>query len=353
MNQSCRFLSNGYKFNVNQQGDLVVRPCCLYPPEQIVHNKIDLTQWREKTNIINSYTDKNCSDCNFLDRTKVRRSRRELSFLTVPDNAKVGDPSFLEIQLDTTCNGGCIMCGPHFSSYWAQELKIPIVTSAREDYLSKIAKLVDFQKVNNIILLGGEPLLSTVDERLIDLIDDPSQVSIQFTTNGSIYPKDARIQHWEKFKNVNINFSIDGIQRRFEYIRYPLKWEVVEKNMLRMQAEMPGNVTFKINHTVNILNLLFFDEFEEWFNNYFKTNSKGQEWNYTATPAAGLLNPKSITPFLKEMVLARYSPEQIPAKIIEDTNRDCSELLTFLSTLDSRRDNNWQHEFSEIQNCIQ
>lgn len=352
MNQSCRFLSNGYKFHINSDNDLVIRPCCLYKTEKVVHNKAELTAWRNSVNNLDSYTNSNCSDCNFLDRTKVRESRRDLSFRMVEESSPVGDPSFLEIQIDTTCNGGCIMCGPHFSSYWAQEIGIPIVTSNRKDYLSQIAELVDFQKVCHIIILGGEPLLSTVDERLLDLIDDPSQVSIQFTTNGSIYPKDIRIQQWEKFKNVNINFSIDGIGNKFEYVRYPLKWEVVEKNMLRMQTELPNNVTFKINHTVNILNLLFFDEFDQWFNNNFKTDSKDRSWKYTATPAVGIFNPKNITTSLREMVLARYSSDQIPAKIIENTDRDCSELLKFLTTIDTRRKNNWKQVFPEIANCL-
>lgn len=352
MNNSCRFLSNGCKFNVGDQGNLVVRPCCLYPLGQEIQDKHDLDRWRKTINRIDSHTDKKCNECNFLDRTQVRNSRRALSFQTVPDDAQIGDPSFLEIQIDTTCNGGCIMCGPHFSSYWAQETGIPIVLSNREDYLSKIAKLIDFQKVRYITLLGGEPLLSTVDERLLDLIDDPGQVTVQFTTNGSVYPKDKRIAQWEKFKNVRINFSIDGIRDKFEYIRYPLKWSLVEENMLRMQTEMPTNINFKINHTVNILNLLFFDEFDQWFNYNFKNDPMGRTWSYTTTPADGLLNPRSITPSLRDMVLDRYADYQVPVKIIENTNRNCIELLEFLATIDHRRKNNWKQVFPEIANCL-
>jgi len=332
------------------QGDLVVRPCCLYKTEHIVKNKTDLDDWRNRVSKLDSYEEPNCSDCNFLDRSEVRESRRNLSFRTVEDSLPVGDPSFLEIQIDATCNGGCIMCGPWSSSYWAQELKIVTPVDRQQDYLSKIASLVDLQKARTILLLGGEPMLSTVDARLVELIHDPSQVTIQFTTNGSIYPTDAQIKRWEKFKQIKINFSVDGINDRFEYIRYPLSWATVERNILRMQTEMPANVSFKINHAVNILNLLYYDEFDYWFNKHFAHSNRMS--GFTASPVAGELSPRLVTPALKEKVLARYTSDQVPARMIETVIRSCNEATRYLSILESRRKNSWRQVFPEIANCL-
>lgn len=350
INQSCKFLSNGYKFHVNNQGNLVVRPCCLYKTEHVVQDKQDLDLWRNTVSKIDSYVEPNCSDCNFLDQSKVRESRRDLSFRMIDDSPQLGDPTFLEIQIDATCNGGCIMCGPWSSSYWAQELKIVTPIKRQEDYLGKIASLVDLQKTRTILLLGGEPMLSDVDARLVDLIQDPSQVTIQFTTNGSIYPTDAQIRRWEKFKQIKINFSVDGIKDRFEYVRYPLNWTTVERNILRMQTEMPSNVSFKINHAVNILNLLYYDEFETWFNTYFTNSSRMS--GFTASPVAGILSPRSVTPKLKDKIFARYSNDQVPARMIEDTNNNCKDLLQYILELDRRRKNNWKISFPDVVDCL-
>lgn len=350
MNQSCRFLSNGYKFHVNSDRDLVVRPCCLYKTEHVIRDKTDLDLWRDSVGKLDSYVEPNCNDCNFLDRSKVRESRRNLSFRMVEDSLPIGDPSFLEIQIDATCNGGCIMCGPWSSSYWAQELKIVTPIDRQQDYLGKIASLIDLQKTRTILLLGGEPMLSTVDARLIDLIQDPSQVTIQFTTNGSIYPTDAQIKRWEKFKQIKINFSVDGINDRFEYIRYPLNWKTVEQNILRMQAEMPSNISFKINHAVNILNLLYYDEFESWFNKHFAHSNRMS--GFTASPVAGELSPRLISFALRAKVLARYSTDQVPARMIENVTANCKEVTHYLSALEGRRKNSWKQVFPEIANCL-
>lgn len=344
LNTTCRFLSAGYKFIVDSQG-LKVGPCCAYADFQYVDNVQQLQDWRKKINQIDSNENKNCDECNYIDRSKVRNSRRQISFDAVPDDAQVGDPSFVEIQIDTTCNGGCIMCGPWFSSYWAQELKQPVQTSKRDDYLAKIATLIDVQKIKKIIILGGEPLLSDIDERLLDLIDNPEEVEVQITTNGSIYPSDKRIQQWGKFKKVRINVSIDGIGPRFDYIRYPLKWSKVEHNILRMQEEFPDNVMLKINHVINILNLYYFDEFEQWFN---QTLQGKRSWYFTPTPASGLLSPRLATVGIKNLVLEKYPKNSVPASIIENSNRNPQKLLTFLDQLDQRRKLQWTQVFPEI-----
>jgi organic radical activating enzyme len=350
INQSCKFLSNGYKFHVNNQGNLVVRPCCLYKTEHVVQDKQDLDLWRNTVSKIDSYVEPNCSDCNFLDQSKVRESRRDLSFRMIDDSPQLGDPTFLEIQIDATCNGGCIMCGPWSSSYWAQELKIVTPIKRQEDYLGKIASLVDLQQARTILLLGGEPMLSTVDARLIDLIQDPSQVTIQFTTNGSIYPNDAQIKRWEKFKQIKINFSVDGVADKFEYVRYPLNWNTVEQNILRMQTEMPGNISFKINHAVNILNLLYFDEFESWFNAHFSNSTRMS--GFTASPVAGTLTPRIVTAGLRDKVFSKYSSDQVPARMIETVAKNCNDVKDYLDTLDKRRKNNWKQVFPSIANCL-
>lgn len=351
LNSTCRLLSTGYKFTVDQQG-LDIKPCCLYKQGHQVKNKVDIIRWRDKVNSVDSYSSPNCIGCNFLDKTKVRKSRRDIGFDLVPETLEVGDPSILEIQIDTTCNGGCIMCGPWFSSFWAQELGVQVPSKSKQDYFSTITDLVDIGRAKNIIILGGEPLLSDVDERVIDLLKSPDQVTIQFTTNGSIYPTDKRIKRWEKVGRIQINFSIDGIGDRFNYIRYPLQWSKVEQNISRMLDEFPDNVTFKINHTANILNLLYFDEFEQWFNENFKVDRRGRTWHFSFTPADGLFSPKTVTPAIKDLVLQKYSPDQVPAKVIETTDRDCTELLSFLNELDQRRDQDWRKTFPEIFNCL-
>jgi MoaA/NifB/PqqE/SkfB family radical SAM enzyme len=337
-------LSAGYKFVANGDG-FNVRPCCLFPSDHFVKTKQDLDSWRKTINEVDSYSNPNCNDCNFLESTKVRNSRRELAFRIIPESASVGDPSFIELQLDTTCNGGCIICGPQLSSYWSQELGIQ-APKKKIDYFDSLTKLVDFNKANYIVLLGGEPFLTDIDEKLEKVIIDPSKVTLQYTTNGSIFPTDERMKIWEKFKNVLINVSIDGIGDRFEYIRYPLKWDKVEQNFIKMVKIFPDNVKIKINHSVNILNLYYFDEFSNWFEQNF--SSSPRVIPYTPFPVHGTLSPRTVTQRYKDKLLEKYSVTEIPIRMIETVQNNTQPILGQLRVLDSRRNQNWQLIFPEI-----
>ena len=343
-------LSAGYKFIATNHG-LSVRPCCVYDQETIVNTAQDIEQWRKQVNSLNSYQEPNCRDCNYVERSRVKGSRRQLSFQYVPETVQVGDPAWLEIQTDITCNGGCVTCGPWFSSYWAQELGQPIKISSREDSLHKISQLVDLQKTRHIVILGGEPFLSDTDERLLDYIVDPSKVSLQITTNGSVYPNSKKIASWQHFKSVLLNFSIDGVGARAEYLRYPLKWSKVEQNMLQLNREASDNVRCKINHTLTSLNLYYFDEFYQWYQRHWEPNSHKRGWALTTTPASGILSPQTVSQSLADMVRDKYG-DQRPAAAIEQTVMGRSDVRSYLAALDQRRGLDWQTVFPEIAKAL-
>jgi sulfatase maturation enzyme AslB (radical SAM superfamily) len=305
-------------------------------------------EFRRNLNEINSYESSTCSQCNFESSRKIRKTWRDHSFNIVPVDAEVGDPSYLEIQTDKTCNGGCIICGPWNSSYWQSELKqFPIKQTV--DPIDKILSLIDIQKTKKILFLGGEPFLSTTDTKILPLIKQPELVSLQYTTNGSIYPSQLHIDLWSKFQSVLINFSLDGIGTKFDYIRYPLKWSQVEKNVTRMMKELPSNVQFKSNHTVNILNLYYHNEFEDW---YAQLPSL-RFIKFTFNPCSGTLSPRQVPRKLFNMLVDKYGADsKVIRTITNDNADDQTQLLTYLSEIDTRRGLDWRQVFPEISNCF-
>jgi len=343
-------LSAGVKFIATGQ-DLTVRPCCLYNQGQKVNNTQDMIQWRKHVHSIDSFKEPLCNDCNYLERSKVKLSRRQVGFRFIPDTAEIGDPAWLEIQTDMTCNGGCVICGPEFSSYWAQELGQALPISNRPDYISKINELVDLQKAVHIVILGGEPMLSDIEERLLRYIDDPSKVTLQITTNGSVYPSQKRFELWQRFKSILLNFSIDGIEQRFEYLRYPLQWHKVEQNMHRVNIEAPGNVRCKINHTLSSLNIYYFDEFDQWYHEHFAADLYNRGWNLTVSPANGVFSPQTTSAKLSAKVNAKYAGQPL-AQAIERTIKYNKPLHDFLHRLDQRRGLDWRAKFPEIASVL-
>jgi sulfatase maturation enzyme AslB (radical SAM superfamily) len=359
-NKTCRLLSNGYKFNLYDNNKfLTLQPCCLFsdrimiPMEQTDFDVIN--NYRKKLDKINSYLHPGCSQCNLWDKKTLRKTWRDLSFEIVPDDAELGDASYLEIQLDKTCNGGCIICGPDFSTFWQREtgLRIPAVNKNSEEIVRKILEIIDIEKTKKILFLGGEPFLSHIDQSLLEKIPEPSQVDLQYTTNGSIYPSQERVDIWKKFRSVMINFSIDGIDGRFEYIRYPLKWEQVTANMFRMREEFPDNIRFKINHTINVMNLYYYDEFEKWKNDFFRHDRFEREIRYTYTPAVGVLSPLTVTEKLFKKISEKYNADSKAILTVTNKVQRLDLVLGFLKDNDLRRGLNWIDIFPEISDCLE
>lgn len=349
-NSTCRLLSNGYKFDTDHQNKLEYRPCCLFSTRQAVDApEEDHIRYRKMLNNVDANTDPRCQQCQKFIRHNLRKTWREVSFNIVPEDAILGDASYLELQTDRTCNGGCIICGPWYSTFWANELK-QIRINPATDPLDQILKLVDITKTRKINFLGGEPFLSTTDSRVLPLIPHPEIVNLQYTTNGSIYPSQSRIDLWSRHKSVLINFSLDGIGNRFEYVRYPLKWEVVNRNIVRMIQEMPSNVIFKANHTVNILNLYYHDEFDNW---YSEVKKLGRLNDYTFSPTNGVLSAFPVTDKLLKKLKEKYHADSKVLKLINNNvDNDKTEMLEFITELDTRRGLNWRTVFPEIADCF-
>ena len=117
-NQFCRYLSNGYSFNITNNNSVDVRPCCLYK------NKIpfdsNLLQTRKlEFESITGWTD-NCSACQLLESVG-QQSLRQTGPDWINNHESSQDPVALDIHLDNECNAACVTCDRHSSSLWEKE----------------------------------------------------------------------------------------------------------------------------------------------------------------------------------------------------------------------------------------
>lgn len=355
MNDTCRLLSNGYKFQTTFENELIYTPCCVWtgPILPVNATPSEHKNYRKMLNSIDSYKSKFCESCNYHNSNSIRKSWREQSFEIIPNSANLGDASYIEVQIDKTCNGGCIICDPTNSSYLSNELFGPTITIHNKlNHIDNILNLIDIDTVKKILFVGGEPFLSKIDLIFFESIKNPQDLQIQYTTNGSIYPSEKKIAYWKNFKNVIINFSIDAVGEKFNYIRYPLNWEKVEANILRMKEELPLNITFKINHTVNILNLYYYDEFLNWYNCVFLAGMKHNVIPFTFNPAYGGLTPRYINRRLFDAVCLKYPLDSVVCRTITDVNDQDFNIPYPIVENDARRTVNWKTVFPEIVKCF-
>ena len=177
------------------------------------------------------------------------------------------------IAFGNTCNLKCITCGPYSSSKWQKEHEkiyldnIRPVKFYRSDFVEKFIEQAP--EIIHLDVPGGEPFLSGVQEQKHLLwhyikTKQAKNISLHYTTNATLFPDQEWWDIWQHFKNVDIQLSIDGVGNKYEYIRYPAKWDEVVKNTNQYLKKHMHNIQLSVSHTVSAYNIYYLDEFFTW-----------------------------------------------------------------------------------------
>jgi hypothetical protein len=154
------------------------------------------------------------------------------------------------------CNLACHMCGPGVSTTYHAETVVLHETTNPAGKIAKHTK--EFVKqleyaLNHcceVKLVGGETVLSPNLYFILDLIKDPGDINLKIATNGTSLPKKF-IDYCKKFKQVFVSFSLEGVEKVNDYIRYPSKWNKIKKNLDVYHTFAKVNIAA----TVNALNV--------------------------------------------------------------------------------------------------
>ena len=155
-----------------------------------------------------------------------------------------GSPIDLDIRPGNLCNLGCRMCGPISSTTIQKETqKNPLMQRimgegniVTTDVL-KNAENLEFllrnaDKGYRIKFLGGEPTIMPEVDKFLDILLERNMlnVPIHFTTNCTNGNK-RFIDKISKFNQLSFNYSVDGTGKIVEYIRHPVKFNSINKNI--------------------------------------------------------------------------------------------------------------------------
>ena len=243
-------------------------PCCL------LTKGYNITQ--VKKDLLSDVPSKACQKCwdielsgqdsrrvqenRFLD-WKLDRDIEEIQNDCIDGHAQT---SMYQVTLSNLCNQACVTCNSAASTKWAEiEKKMGMISSSiyRSDLIDHE---INFDTVQRINLLGGEPMFDPRSfELLRKLLDHGNdQCFVSFVTNGSVRLTGLQKNTLQKFKNLNICFSIDGIQSRFEYMRWPGKWNTLLKNLDQYKTITDN---FSVSYTISAVNAIYYDETVAWF----------------------------------------------------------------------------------------
>jgi len=216
------------------------------------------------------------------------------------------------------CNLACVICGPHNSSVWRQELKY--TTKSKRVIVNKFWRTLDLSKLQYIHFNGGEPLLSKEHVEFLNEMPNKHQVCVNYNTNATVLPDQSLLDLWSEFRLVQLDFSIDDIGSRFEYQRYPAIWNQVTENLQWFIDHAPHNCMFAVNTSVGMLNQQNLGNLNAWLKQNFHTTR--------------FTDPIEHRQQLTHGIFA--------------LNNSKERAIKFLNECDARRGTNWKITFPEL-----
>ena len=308
------------------ENQLEISPCCVAVQESVdtidFKNNSYLNQIREEWNLGKFPSAcKNCEKAEASGMTSRRQSVTEWYRDHDSDNTEI-EFIRLDYWVGDLCNLACVICGPNNSSRWKQELSIPI--QSRRMVVNKFWKSLDLTKLEFIHFSGGEPLLSKEHVEFLKKIPDKSRVHLNYNTNATVLPDQYLLDLWSEFRLVQLDFSIDDIEERFEYQRYPAKWSEVVGNLQWFIDYAPHNCMFAIATSVGILNHANLDNLTHWLKENFHTSRFNDPVEYR-----------------QQLAVGRFRLDGPRENAIE-----------FLDACDRRRGTNWKTTFPELVNTV-
>ena len=276
------------------------RPCCLAEDEikdqdgnkyslmttdlNVVHNSEYMRKLRQE--FLDKKQPQTCRKC-WNEERSGRTSKRmhtinRLEHI-VTDTEWTVDAKplvFIDFKLGNICNLKCRICGSWSSSTFAAEevrfegkesfhyqmLKDGAWPRKNQRFWEDIDKLMD--QVRYLEFTGGEPFMIQEHFALLERMVSKGiahNVEIHYNTNGTHYPENAE-EIWKHFKTVEVAFSIDDVDERFEYQRSNAVWAEVNTNMDRFEQlrERNTNIQLQVCSTVNVFNVMYLEGLANW-----------------------------------------------------------------------------------------
>jgi MoaA/NifB/PqqE/SkfB family radical SAM enzyme len=154
----------------------------------------------------------------------------------------------VDIRWSNLCNFACVYCNPEFSSKWASEHGVVMLTPV-DQQVEKFKQYIfkHASQLKHVYLAGGEPLLMKENLEFLELLKQVNpNVNLRINTNLSRV--DTRIFELIcKFKNVHWIVSVESIESEYEYIRHGGSWTDFLANLKSIQ-QLPHKITFNMLH---------------------------------------------------------------------------------------------------------
>lgn len=358
MNQYCSDIEHNISLHyVNN--NVTIGPCCQakhYPLEPdkdllLQPRLIEIKELNKKGQLT-----RDCQACIVVENANGH-SRRIAQQDFYKDWAGTGLRS-LDLHLGNLCNLKCVICNADSSSAWlsdARALGLNVADSVYDKQnqfdVSWAAQYPDLEMVH---FWGGEPMMTPAQLLFLKELKKHAILNkcrLIYNTNATIIPDDQTVELWKDAHLVEIYFSIDDTDLRFEYQRTGANWKNVQKN-LQWFYDMPTtNHMFYVTVTWTLLNIYYLPELIDWIKKNIKTNRFGDTTQICLNRGVGPCQVIELTQFAYNRLQEKYRnyPELDAVlksiRITEDP--DMLKFFSFINRLDQIRGVSYKDAHSE------
>lgn len=328
-----------------------------------------------------------CRQCILNDKNGVisRRVKQNQSLLnntkTQKTIEKFRDNAWAEIDIEdlqyvnfkilgNLCNLKCLMCGPSASSKIAAEYKKyniitnidkviqnPFTDSNKQKYFDDLEKIISV--IDRFLLVGGEAFINPNFDDIWNVLstnENSKNINLLIITNGTLIPKKV-LNECDKFNNLHLMFSIDGVYNRGSYVRSGLDWKLFDSNV-KMAIQSKATISFTV--ATSMLNIGYLDEIYDYLKE-LGVNDNQIQWDALVTEPAHLqaVNlPKEIKQMYLEKLETHVAFQKDIRKfntaldILKNDHANHEEFLRgirFLKKIDSIRKTKLLDHFPEFE----
>jgi MoaA/NifB/PqqE/SkfB family radical SAM enzyme len=338
-----------------------VRPCCLADDEIVddhgkkfnlatanfeqIRNSHNMQQLREQ--FLAGQQPETCRKCwqeESAGRTSKRMHTLDRLKHIIPDQSWTADARplmFLDLKLGNICNLKCRICGSWSSSTYAvEEIAHDHTVNPKASFHYEMLKNgrwpreskqfwreldQNLEAIRYLEFTGGEPFM--IEEhfdflrRLVDT-GHARDIEIHYNTNGTLWPAQAE-DIWRHFRLVEIAFSIDDVESRFEYQRSGAQWTEVCNNLERFRQlrSRYSNIQLQVCCTVNIFNVFYLPTVADWID---RQGFDFVYWNLMHD--AEYFSIRSLPDSAKTIIAEHLRSSLLPAR----TQREFDNVITFM-----------------------
>lgn len=280
-------------------------PCAFGAGEWQHGNLSPLERWNSKElnnlrlEFINGGKPKECHRC-WDEEQSGKRSLRQRQNDYYPEDYKnflksgdwIAGPKTAVFKTSNVCNLACRSCGGWDSNFYEREGKyyaeqyqtkslrdpsrlhnrfIPVLSAKHIDFTQYTDIAKNLEKID---FFGGEPLLNITQLEFLEYLANQGlskKITLFYSTNCTNHPTDRLKRVWDKFKRIEISMSIDGIEERFEYLRWPGKWSTaveVMEHILDLKNNLNVEVYTMAGLTYSLLNMFDADNIYQWLTDH-------------------------------------------------------------------------------------